>query len=413
MLCQNGTALKCYRFPFVCTGNMKKRVPIVLLILVLADPYFYQAVKTLTANAVILNAYWLFDALLIAGLLLVMLTRSPTRTYPKLIGWLMGLVLVSLVPKVFALPVLLIEDLVRMLRGFPPRSMWVSWVALLVAAVPFIGLLYGMTRGRHDYRVHKETLTFSDLPEAFDGFTLTQLSDIHAGSFSSEKGVEKGISLVNKQHSDVILFTGDLVNNEASEMDRWIHSFAKLNADKGKYSVLGNHDYGDYKQWANGGDKDKNLNQLKNVHREIGFRLLLNEAIRIEKDGESISLIGVENWGKGGFHKYGDLQKATASVPDNAFKILMSHDPSHWNAVTLQHHKHIHLTLSGHTHGAQFGIELFGFKWSPIKYVYEQWAGLYERAGRYLYVNRGFGFLGLKGRVGIWPEITVITLKRG
>ena len=217
--------------------------------------------------------------------------------------------------------------------------------------------------------------------------------------------------MVNAQKSDLILFTGDLVNNEASEMDRWIPTFARLKAAFGKYSVLGNHDYGDYKKWEKEGDKYANLGRLKKVHTEIGFKLLLNEATTIKKDGQSISLIGVENWGKGGFHKYGDLKKATANVPGNAFKVLMSHDPSHWDAVTLDHDQHIHLTLSGHTHGAQFGIELFGFKWSPIKYVYQQWAGLYKKAGRYLYVNRGFGFLGLKGRVGIWPEITVITLR--
>jgi predicted MPP superfamily phosphohydrolase len=195
-------------------------------------------------------------------------------------------------------------------------------------------------------------------------------------------------------------------------MDRWIPTFASLKARYGKYSVLGNHDYGDYRQWEKEDDKHANLKRLKTVHKEIGFKLLLDEAVNIEKDGEAIALIGVENWGKGGFHKYGDLKKATANVPDKEFKVLMSHDPSHWDAVTLGHDKRIHLTLSGHTHGMQFGLELFGFKWSPIKYVYRQWAGLYEQAGKYLYVNRGFGFLGLKGRVGMWPEIAVITLRR-
>jgi len=185
-----------------------------------------------------------------------------------------------------------------------------------------------------------------------------------------------------------------------------------LDAPYGKYSVLGNHDYGDYMQWENKSDQHANLKQLKNVHKEIGFKLLLNESVQIKKGGQPIALIGVENWGKGGFHKYGDLQKATAGVPDEAFKVLMSHDPSHWDAVTLGHQQHIHLTLSGHTHGMQFGFELFGLKWSPIKYMYKQWAGLYEKSSRYLYVNRGFGFIGLKGRIGIWPEIAVITLKR-
>ena len=329
-----------------------------------------------------------------------------------MISWLMALMLLSLVPKLFALPILILEDITRIFRYFPPRSLWVSELTLLIAIIPFVSLLYGIINGRHNYKVHKTTLYFDDLPAAFDGFTITQLSDIHSGSFSSAKGVEKGIEMVNAQNSDLILFTGDLVNNEATEMDPWIGSFSKLKAPFGKYSVLGNHDYGDYKKWEQKGDKYANLNRLKKVHVEIGFKLLLNEAVTISKNGQSISLIGVENWGKGGFHKYGDLKKATETVPENAFKILMSHDPSHWDAVTLNHQHHIHLTLAGHTHGMQFGIELFGFKWSPIKYVYEQWAGIYQKEGKYLYVNRGFGFLGFKGRVGIWPEIAVITFKK-
>jgi predicted MPP superfamily phosphohydrolase len=386
---------------------MKKRIPFIFLIILIADPYFFQAVKTVTANPLIIQGYWLFDAILIFGLVLAMFTRRP-----QFISLLMSVVLISFVPKIVAMPVLMLEDLTRLFRGFPPRSLWVSELAIAVAAIPFIGFLYGLTRGRHDYRVHKETLYFDNLPAAFDGFTLTQLSDIHSGSFTSRKGVEKGIAMVNAQKSDVILFTGDMVNNQASEMDPWIETFAKLKAPMGKYSVLGNHDYGDYMRWENEGLKHANLNRLKEVHAGMGFRLLLNESLSIEKDGERISLVGVENWGKGGFHKYGDLDRALANVPAGAFKILMSHDPSHWDAVVLGHSTPVNLTLSGHTHGAQFGIELFGFKWSPIKYVYDQWAGLYQKNGKYLYVNRGFGFLGLKGRVGIWPEITVITLKK-
>ncbi len=195
-------------------------------------------------------------------------------------------------------------------------------------------------------------------------------------------------------------------------MDPWITTFAKLNARFGKYSVLGNHDYGDYMRWESESAQAANLAQLKKVHKEIGFKLLLNGSAQITKNGSAMALIGVENWGKGGFHKYGSLTKAAANVPDEEFKILMSHDPSHWEAKTLEHSKHINLALAGHTHGMQFGIELFGFQWSPVKYVYPQWAGLYEQNGKYLYVNRGFGFLGFKGRLGIWPEITVITLKK-
>jgi len=392
---------------------MKRRIPFIVLLWLLTDLYFFQAIQTISANRLILWGYWLYDLLVGLAVLYAALSTKVSKRAPALISWLMSLMLLSFIPKLLGLPVLLIEDITRLFRGFPPRSIRVSEITLVVAGIPFLGLLFGLTRGRHHYRVHRETLHFKDLPAAFDGFTITQLSDIHSGSFTSEKGVERGLSLVDDQQSDLILFTGDLVNNTAAEMDRWIPAFAKLSAPFGKFSVLGNHDYGDYIKWKNKGDKAANLNRLKKVHQEIGFQLLLNESVTIKKDGESIALIGVENWGKGGFHKYGDLKKATANVPQGAFRILMSHDPSHWDAVTLDHHQHIHLTLAGHTHGMQFGIELFGFKWSPIKYMYKQWAGLYEQEGKYLYVNRGFGFLGLKGRVGIWPEITVITLKRG
>jgi len=390
---------------------MKRRITFTIALWLLVDLYFFNAVQTVTASPAVLWAYWLYDALTGATLLFLLFARLNSKM-PALLSWLMGMMLISFIPKLCGVPVLLLEDITRLFRGFPPRSIWVSDVALLIAAIPFCGLLFGLTGGRHHYKVRKETLFFDDLPAAFDGFTITQLSDIHSGSFSSEKGVEKGISLVNEQNNDLILFTGDLVNNQASEMDRWIPAFSQLKAPYGKYSVLGNHDYGDYMRWDNEAQKYANLARVKKVHTEIGFRLLLNESVEVKKDGQSVTLVGVENWGKGGFHKYGDLDKATAALPEDAFKILLSHDPSHWEAVTLNHKHHIHLTLAGHTHGMQFGFELFGIKWSPIKYVYKQWAGLYENGGKYLYVNRGFGFLGLKGRVGIWPEITVITLRK-
>lgn len=391
---------------------MRTRLPFIILAWVLADIYFFKAVETLTANPVILWGYWLIDLLLVTGFMFVMSRARSNRPPVNLIGMLMAGTLLTFVPKILSVPVLLVEDITRLFRHFPPRTIWVSELAMAIAAFVFISLLYGMTGGRHRYKVHRVTLKFDDLPKEFDGFTITQLSDIHAGSFSSRRGVEKGVSLVNKQNSDLILFTGDLVNNKASEMDPWIETFAKLKAPYGKYSVLGNHDYGDYTGWESEEAKRVNLVKLKQVHQQIGFNLLLDSFVQIKKDNSAIALIGVENWGKGGFHKYGDLTKAAANVPGNEFKILMSHDPSHWEAKTLEHEKRIDLTLAGHTHGAQFGIELFGFQWSPIKYVYPQWAGLYQRNGKYLYVNRGFGFLGFKGRLGIWPEITVITLKK-
>lgn len=387
--------------------SMKPRIFSVLILWLLIDIYFFAAVNTLAPGPVTFYIYWAVDIFLAGGIALSLLTGRR-----KLVSPFMSLMLLSLIPKLIGDVFLLLEDLTRPFRHTPARSYLFSELVIAVALITFFSVLFGITKGRHYYKVRRTILYFENLPEAFNDFTITQLSDIHAGSFSDAEGVQKGLDLVNAQGSDVILFTGDLVNNQASEMDPWIPAFAGLKAPLGKFSVLGNHDYGDYLHWESAEEKRDNLVRLKSVHTEIGFRLLLNERVKIEKDGRSIELIGVENWGKGGFHKYGDLNLATANVADKDFKILMSHDPSHWDAVTLGHDKRIDLTLAGHTHGAQFGFELFGFKWSPIKYVYKQWAGLYEKAGRYLYVNRGFGFLGLKGRVGIWPEIAVLTLKR-
>lgn len=378
----------------------------------LGDIYFFQAVSTVFRSQVIHSIYWWVDLLLVGGVFIVIFLRRSGHDVQHMAGVLISSFLTVFIPKLLALPVLLAEDAVRVLRGFPIRNTYISEMALLWAMLILILIVFGLTKGRHFYRVRQQILYFPDLPEDFDGFRITQLSDIHSGSLSNVKAVKRGIDLVNAQRSDLVLFTGDLVNNKASEMEPWISDFGVLQAPFGKFSVLGNHDYGDYVRWENADSKALNLLRLKDIHHEMGFRLLTNESITIQKGSDSISLIGVENWGKGGFHQYGDLDKATARLPKDSFKILMSHDPSHWEQVTLNHHTHVHLTFAGHTHGMQFGIELFGFKWSPIQYFYEQWAGLYHKDGKYLYVNRGFGYHGLKGRIGIWPEITVITLKR-
>lgn len=391
---------------------MAKRLFIILFLLLAGDIYFYQAVTTLTQNPLYHLGYWVIDILLIAGIISTVFMLRAGNQVRRLLSLLVTAMLLIFIPKLFSSLLLLAEDILRLFRGFPPRSFYISEATLAVAGLVFAIIIFGITRGKHLYRIRKETIYFPDLPEAFDGFTITQISDVHSGSFSDAKAVQKGLDLVNSQNSDLLLFTGDLVNNLASEMDQWIPMFTKLKAPHGKYSVLGNHDYGDYIRWESNAAKEANLKRLKEIHAETGFTLLLNEAVEINKQGEHVALIGVENWGKGGFHQYGDLKKATVKVPDNSFKILMSHDPSHWDEVTVDHEQHVHLTLAGHTHGMQFGIELFGFKWSPIKYFYKQWAGLYKREGKYLYVNRGFGFHGLKGRIGIWPEITVLTLKR-
>ncbi|WP_295667697.1 metallophosphoesterase [uncultured Mucilaginibacter sp.] len=295
---------------------------------------------------------------------------------------------------------------------FPARRKFISEVAILVAAVPFSGFLYGMFKGKYDYKLHKQTLYFDDLPEAFDGFTITQISDIHSGSFDNTAAVQRGIDLAKAQKSDLFVFTGDLVNNAEWEIKPYINHFSQLRAPYGQFSILGNHDYGDYIHWDSETEKATNLVKLKERHKELGYRLLLDENIEIEKNGQKLSLIGVQNWGRG-FIQIGDLDKALNGVDKDAFKILLSHDPTHWEEKVRYHPTNIHLTLAGHTHGAQFGVETAGLRWSPVQYRYLDWAGLINEKNRYLYVNRGFGFLAFSGRLGIWPEITVITLKKG
>jgi predicted MPP superfamily phosphohydrolase len=297
---------------------------------------------------------------------------------------------------------------------FPERRKFVSQIALGLAAVPFLSLIYGVTKGKYNYKVIKLQIFYPDLPDAFDGFKITQISDVHSGSFDNPDKINYAIDLVNEQNSDMILFTGDIVNTDAKEMHPWIDAFNRIKKHEyGKFSVLGNHDYGEYVTWPSEKAKAANFEAIKNLYGQIDFKLLLNQHTFIQKGEDKIALVGVENWGNN-FKKVGDINLASANLTKNDFKILMSHDPSHWEYEVKNHEKHFHLTLSGHTHGMQFGIEIPGFiKWSLAQYVYKQWAGLYENKGRYVYVNRGFGFHAYPGRVGIMPEITVIELKKG
>jgi len=296
------------------------------------------------------------------------------------------------------------------LTTYPNRRKFIGQIGLGIASIPFLGMLYGITKGKYNFKVKIIKLSFKNLPNAFNGFKLVHISDIHSGSFDSMEDVQRGIDLVNDQNADVVFFTGDLVNNDAREIEPFIEKFKKLKSKYGLYSSLGNHDYGDYKHWPSAKAKQDNLELLKQHHKDIGFKLLNNANIEIEKEEEKIIILGVENWGKPPFPQRGDLDLALRNVDKNDFKILMSHDPTHWDYKVLKHPINIDLTLSGHTHGMQFGVEIPGFKWSPIKYFYPRWAGLYKQSKQYLYVNRGFGFLGFPGRVGIWPEITVIEL---
>jgi uncharacterized protein len=399
------------------------------------DLYFFQGFKTaisgmqLGTRKWLIGIFWAFDLLIVVAFIYLAMTDALRPNGSRFNTFLIGAMFLSLLPKLIVLPILLSEDIVRVMHSgvtwvqsmispekpayFASRRKFVSQLAVGLAAIPFAGVLYGITKGKYNYRVIRQSIFFKDLPSAFDGFTITQLSDIHVGSFDDKKSVEYGVALANEQRSDLMVFTGDLVNAKANEMDPWKDVFSALSAPFGKFSILGNHDYGDYVKWPSAEAKAENFEQMKATHKEIGFQLMLNQHTKIEKDGQSFDLIGLENWGRGRFGKYGDLNAATANTIPDSFKILLSHDPSHWEAETLKHEKHIHLTLSGHTHGLQFGVDIPWLKWSPIKYVYTQWSGLYTLAERHIYVNRGFGFLGFPGRVGMWPEITVITLRKG
>lgn len=290
------------------------------------------------------------------------------------------------------------------------RAEFLYQMGLVLAAVPFASILYGVTKGKFNYRVMRESLHFEKLPKSFRGLKIVQISDMHLGSFNKKfDQVAKAVELINEQEPDILLFTGDLVNNFAEETEGWESVLSQLKAKIGKYSVLGNHDYGDYSEWESAAAKEKNLAAIKKFHQKIGFRLLLNETETIAINGEEIALIGVENWGKPPFPQHGDLQKATEKAEGQPFKILMSHDPSHWDAEVLES-TNIDLTFAGHTHGMQFGIERAGIKWSPVQYKYPRWGGLYREKKQFLYVNRGFGYIGFPGRIGMPPEVTVVEL---
>lgn len=397
-----------------------------ILFFALFEWYAFQAIKTVTQNRWI----WLFYSIIVISIFGSLLWGGYNRTEGMTVSfnYAIGSFLMLIAFQILLIAFLFIEDLARIFQaiygyltgnkvseaGFlPSRRKFVSQIALGLASIPLTSLLYGMYKGRYNYKVLQYELTYDDLPEAFDGFTITQISDVHSGSFDNAKKVQYGIDLINRQQSDVILFTGDFVNNRTSELDPWIDTFAQLKAPFGKYSVMGNHDYGDYMQWPSEAAKVENFEAFKKAHQSMGFDLLLNESRFLEKDGQRLALIGVENWGAGRFKKAGDLNKAVSGLEATDFKVLMTHDPSHWEAEVLPHPFPFHLTLSGHTHGMQFGIEIPGWiKWSPAQWRYKQWAGIYERDQQRINVNRGFGFLAYPGRVGMWPEVSVITLRR-
>jgi predicted MPP superfamily phosphohydrolase len=406
------------------------------LLALLLDFYVFQGIKRLTAGwqsrrlrKIVHWGYWLFFVSFNLCFSWFVYQRFAHEVNSSLTKFVLNAFITLFVTKLVFVLVLFGEDLVRALVLLfrlvrqtvsnagkeqplvPGRRKFVSQAGLILAAIPFASFIYGIAKGKYDYTVHRHTLYFDDLPAAFDGFKILQLSDIHAGSFDNPVAVQRGIDLAKAQNHDLFVFTGDLVNDHATEVEPYLNHFNQLKAPFGQFSILGNHDYGMYAKWPSEEAKKKNLDDLKKHHADLGYRLLLDESITLEKDGEKISLVGVENWGKG-FIQIGDIDKALTHVDKNAFKILLSHDPSHWQEIVKHHPTHVHLTLSGHTHGMQVGVETPLVKWSPAQFRYETWAGLAEEAGRKLYVNRGFGFIGFSGRVGIWPEITVLELRK-
>lgn len=407
---------------------------LVVFFMLLLDIYVFVVIKSISQNAttrvrtIIFSSYWTISVLAILGFLAVIFMGDeffPKKFKTYLVATVIGLFLSKLVAVVF----FLIDDIRRLIQWGAgkllfsntetsqmnddgiSRSVFLSWVGLAAGSSLFGTFIYGY-RNKYNYQVKKVQIPFPNLPPAFKGLTIVHFSDVHAGSFNNKKAVMHGIDLINAQKADLIIFSGDLVNDRATEMNEYKEVFNKIKAPMGVYSVLGNHDYGDYASWPiNGVTKEQNLANLKQVHADMGWKLLMNEHVVFEREGQEIALLGVENWGaKARFPKYGDLKKAHTGSEKYPFKILISHDPSHWDAQVRPSFPDIDLTLSGHTHGMQFGVEIPGFKWSPVQYVYKEWDGLYEEEKQKLYVNPGYGFIGYPGRVGILPEITVIEL---
>ena len=402
---------------------------ILITVLILIDFYIYHVLRILTQGAsngtrtTVGLIYWAMCILSIGSFLLF-----PYITNPYFKQYIFSIGIGWVLTQVFMVLFFLVDDLRRgafwtmgqaaSMAGAKfmntekgiPRSTFLSWLGVGLSSTLFFSLLYGFGN-KYNYKLIKKKLALKGLPLAFKGFKIIHISDIHSGSLKDKAAVLKGIELIEKQNADIVLFTGDLVNDRATEMHDWMDVFGKIKAPHGVYSTLGNHDYGDYVKWDTAEEKKQNLEALKQVHDNLGWRLLMNENISIEKNEEKIKIVGIENWGaKARFPKYGKMDLAMQGVSKEDIVILMSHDPSHWEAEVIPKYSHIQLTLSGHTHGMQFGLENPYFKWSPVQWVYKQWAGIYDNKDQQLYVNRGFGFLGYPGRVGILPEITLIEL---
>jgi len=412
-------------------------IPLLIFILTV-DLYTYRGIKPILnkiRNSFLRKAfklvYWSVSILMFAAFVLFFFTIKHVQKAEAYVyfSYLIGAFALFYIPKFILILFVLLKDVEKaaiwLFRAIAnvkkenkletkskrkmERSEFLYQMGLILAAIPFASILYGVTRGKYNFRLIHETLNFPNLPESFKGFKIVQISDIHLGSFNKNfEKIEKAVELINEQKPDIILFTGDLVNNFTEETEGWAPVLSQMKASMGKYSIMGNHDYGDYSHWPSPEAKAVNLKGIKDFHKEIGFNLLLNETERLKIDEDEIALIGVENWGKPPFPQHGDLDLAMTNTEDLPFKLLMSHDPSHWDEKVLE--TDIDLTFAGHTHGMQFGIERAGIKWSPVQYKYPRWGGLYNKGKQFLYVNRGFGYIGFPGRIGMPPEISVIEL---
>lgn len=411
---------------------MLVRLLVLSVIIGLIDLYFFQAVKTvsqvltISQRNLLYGLYWSVVAFEVSfGYVYLFL---PAEGYKWFKLYAASTIFVLVASKAIGVLSLLADDAGRLLMylwslanpesadakpGGMARITFLSKLAIITAGIP-IGIFgYGMLRGAFNFTIRNQKISVNGLPEEFVGLRIVQISDIHIGSFVTREPLKRAASMIVDLAPDLVLFTGDLVNNKADEIIGYEDILNSIQAPMGVYSVFGNHDYGDYVQWNSQKEKMENLERLKKVQADAGWKLLLNEHVILEKDGAKLALIGVENWSsKMRFPRYGQLDKATKGMEDTPLKLLMSHDPSHWNAEVTSAYKDIDITFSGHTHGMQFGVEIPGIQWSPVQYVYKQWAGLYSEYKQHLYVNRGLGVVGFMGRVGMPPEITVIELER-
>ncbi len=399
---------------------MKKHLLLtIFLVLIGIDQYLYRKTRLFFRHITsYFYSYWISNSLLWIGFILVRYIETFNVIMPVIMGIFFMVYISKIILCLFFFCVDFVDWIYQKQKNFsqplknPDRKKFLTNTSIILTTLPLTTMGYGIISGAHDYSIRKTTLKIPQLPATWDGITIGQISDIHSGSFWHKTAVQGGIDMLLQTKPNIIFFTGDLVNNRASEMKHYVSLFQKIKAPLGVFSILGNHDYGEYIQWSSPKAKQKNIEALCAIHRTLKWKLLKNEHHILTSNNENIAIIGVENWGNGHFSKYGDLTKAYQGTEQIPVKILLSHDPSHWDAVVRKNFQDITLTLSGHTHGFQFGIEMGPIRWSPAQYRYPQWAGLYQKGTQYLYVNRGFGYIGYPGRIGILPEITLITLKK-